>query len=97
MDKNIPIFVLVFAVVVVMAWGISSTISGKSTAKYQYYENLKQTSGTECGDLNDNGNVQHLSHHPDQYAECIKKVDPAKFKEAVGQEKDAFMKANGIV
>lgn len=51
---------------------------------------------SECGDITSLSNVQHLSHHPDKYAACIKLVDPAIFKEAVGTDKAEFMQKNGI-
>lgn len=52
--------------------------------------------GTGCGDLTDPGNVQHLSHHPSQYADCIKQVSPEVFKQATGTDKNTFMQQNGI-
>ena len=96
MNNKIIVLGLVIIAIVVLGWSAYTTISSNNTAKYEYYETLIQGSGTECGDLNDNSNVQHLSHHPQQYTECIKKVDPAKFKEAVGQEKQDFLKSVGI-
>ena len=96
MGSEIVVYIVVIFAVAVMAWAITTTFGGKMSAeKYQYYQNLQQQSDTGCGDLTDNGNVQHLSHHPDQYAECIKKVDPQKFKEAVGEDKDSFLKNKG--
>lgn len=50
----------------------------------------------ECGDLTDPGNVQHLSHHPQQYSDCIKRVDPRIFLQATGTALNDFMKANNI-
>jgi len=98
MDNKIILYLAVFVVVIVMAWSITTMASNKSPdpAKYQYYQNLQQQSSTGCGDLNDNGNIQHLSHHPDQYKECIKQVDPAKFKEAVGEDRESFLKSKGL-
>ncbi len=52
--------------------------------------------GAGCGDLTDPANVQHLSHHPDQYADCIKQVSPDIFKQATGTDKNVFMQQNGI-
>jgi|SRR3989338_3449357 len=43
------------------------------------------SSDSECGDLNDISNVQHLGHHPDQFADCLKKVNPQVLKQATGQ------------
>lgn len=54
------------------------------------------TGASDCGDLNEVGNVQHLSHHPSQYADCLKQVSPAVFKQATGTDKEAFMQQNGI-
>jgi len=47
---------------------------------------------SECGDINDVENLQHLSHHPDQFQECYKYVDPQKFKAAVGKDLSYFKK-----
>ena len=49
----------------------------------------------ECGDINDAENLQHLSHHPDQFQECYKVVDAGKFQQAVGQPLSNFMKKSG--
>lgn len=49
----------------------------------------------ECGDINDPANLQHLSHHPDQFQACYKVVDSAKFKAAVGQDVSAFINSGG--
>ena len=40
---------------------------------------------SQCGDLNDDANVQHLSHHPDRYANCLKQVEAAVLKKATGK------------
>ena len=46
----------------------------------------------KCGNINDPAQLQHLSHHPDQFQECYRVVDPAKFKAAVGQDVSVFMR-----
>lgn len=46
----------------------------------------------ECGNINDPAQLQHLSHHPDQFQECYRVVDPAKFKAAVGQDVSVFIR-----
>ena len=46
----------------------------------------------ECGNINDPKNLQHLSHHPDTYQECYKYIDPAKFRQATGQELSSFIR-----
>ncbi len=97
MDNKILVYAVVIVAVTVMAWAVTTTIGGKTSAeKDQYYQNLAQQSDSGCGDLNDTGNIQHLSHHPEKYTECIKKVDPQKFKEAVGEDKDSFLKSKGL-
>ncbi len=60
------------------------------------YQDLPNYGTNECGDLNDAANVQHLSHHPQQYGDCLKNVNPAKFFEAVGMERNDFLRQNGI-
>jgi len=97
MNNKMLVYAVVIFAVAVLAWSITTMANGsKTNAQYQYYNNLQQQSTSGCGDLADNGNVQHLSHHPEQYAECIKQVDAQKFKEAVGTDKDTFMKNNNI-
>lgn len=49
----------------------------------------------ECGDINDPKQLQHLSHHPDQFQACYKVVDPVKFKQAVGQDVSVFIAQGG--
>jgi|SRR3989338_1916271 len=46
----------------------------------------------ECGDINDPKNLQHLSHHPDQFQACYRVVDPAKFRAAVGRDASEFIR-----
>ena len=55
-----------------------------SQQNLQYFQQVAQQTGSECGDVTDVSNVQHLSHHPDRYAECLKKVDSAFLKKATG-------------
>lgn len=47
---------------------------------------------SECGDINDPANLQHLSHHPDRFQACYRIVDPVKFKQAVGSDISEFMR-----
>lgn len=51
----------------------------------KYFQQQAASAGSECGDLQDAANVQHLSHHPSQYSECLKKVDAAFLMQATGQ------------
>lgn len=38
-----------------------------------------------CGNLTDTANIQHLSHHPSQYKECLEKIDSQLLKDATGK------------
>ncbi len=57
----------------------------KTAANQQYFASVAAQSGNTCGDLKDTQNVQHLSHHPGQYADCLKQVDPAFLQQATGK------------
>ena len=57
-----------------------------------YFEQQAAASSNECGDLNDPQNIQHLSHHPDRYQDCLRQVDPAKFREAVGDDLSNYLR-----
>ncbi len=83
--------VVALAVFSIYYWYQSTAVG---SANYNYYQN-KNAGG--CGDLTDPGNVQHLSHHPSQYADCLKQVSPDVFQKATGTDKNAFMQQNGIV
>ncbi len=90
--ENILLYGIVAAAVAILVWAVAS-VFGTGSANYDYYQ---QQNAGGCGDLNDLGNVQHLSHHPSQYADCIKQVSAEVFKQAVGTDKSAFMQQNGI-
>ena len=60
------------------------------------YQSLPNYATNECGDMQDLSNIQDLSHHPQQYKDCIRSVEPQKFFEATGQSLDDFAKRNGI-
>lgn len=92
--ENALLYGIVAAAVAILAWAVLSILgTGEGSANYNYYQ---QQNAGGCGDLNDAANVQHLSHHPSQYADCIKQVSPEIFKQAVGTDKNAFMRQNGI-
>ena len=56
-----------------------------STANAQLFAQRAAAAGSECGDLNDQQNLQHLSHHPDRYADCLRAADQAKLRAAAGR------------
>lgn len=90
--ENIAIYgVLAIAIAVLIYSAFSIINPAKPVQQYQ------SSLGDACGDLNDLANIQHLSHHPEQYEECIKKVDPALFKQAVGEDLNSFLARNGLV
>lgn len=88
-------YAVVFVAVLVLAFaffmyrpGPALDASGglvPSGQNFQYYQQKAAALGDECGDLKDEGNVQHLSHHPDRYAACLQKVDPAILQKATGK------------
>ena len=88
--------VLVLALAV-LGWVAYGALGPKPVAQQSVlaaYQGIDASSA--CGDLNDTANIQHLSHHPDRFAECVKQIDPAKFKEAVGIEKSEWLKQYNI-
>jgi len=92
--ESVLLYGIVVAAVAILAWAVFSIVgTGVGSANYNYYQ---QKNAGDCGDLNDVANVQHLSHHPSQYADCIKQVSAEMFKQAVGTDKSAFMQQNGI-
>lgn len=96
-EKTITSIALVFAFAV-LGWVLygAFSIQAAPTTGLAVYQQPQTAIPSECGDITDNSNVQHLSHHPDRFGECIKLVDPAKFREATGTDKSAYMSQNGI-
>lgn len=95
-EKILITLVIVFALIAFFALFPFSTSGAKAQFQNQQAAPAFQVAGAsgggaDCGDLNDVKNVQHLSHHPDKYAGCIAKVDDAFFRQAVGQDKSAFI------
>ncbi len=77
--ENILLCGIAAAAAAILVWAVFSFFStGAGSANYNYYQ---QKNAGGCGDLTDAGNVQHLSHHPSQYADCIKQVSPQIFKQ----------------
>ncbi|HIH19909.1 TPA: hypothetical protein HA244_01435 [Candidatus Micrarchaeota archaeon] len=88
---------LLFMAVLVLAWTVFSVFSkpkldldaqGKvleTASNEQYFQQQAAQVGNECGNLKDEATVQHLSHHPSQYAQCLRQVDPAFLKQATGK------------
>jgi hypothetical protein len=94
LKNNAGIYVILFAGFLLLAWSAVSVLktnpSDNDSLKYSpenhaYYEAKALESGSECGDLTDEKNVQHLSHHPSRYADCLKQVDPALLQKASGK------------
>ncbi|MBI5225713.1 hypothetical protein HY994_00555 [Candidatus Micrarchaeota archaeon] len=95
--KNLE-YAFVFVVVLVLAFAFfiySPTPTGVQKDAYgnviqsgqnqQLFQQQAATAGSDCGDLNDISNIQHLSHHPDRYGSCYGKIDPALLKQATGK------------
>ena len=89
--------VIIFGIAI-FVWSLTSMMQTNSVggSKFNYYQNQNLQTGSECGDMTDPANVQHLSHHPDRFGDCIKNVDPQIFEQSVGQKKEDYIKANGI-
>ena len=88
--KNNRFYVIIGIIVVAAVFGILFVLQKNP------YQNLPNYATNECGNLQDPANIQHLSHHPQQYEDCIRRVEPQKFFEATGQSLDDFAKRNGI-
>ncbi len=88
--QEIFLYILIVIVSLVLIWTLSNSFSKQATASPTSF------SSSECGNLNDMSNIQHLSHHPDIFSECIKQVEPEKFLQAVGIPKDQYLKQNNI-
>src|SRR3989338_1397985 len=100
MENKYAMYVIVIFAVAILGWTFYSAFQANSTApgsaQYNYYQEKNLQAGSECGDMTDLANVQHLSHHPDRFGNCIKQVDAQIFKQAVGQSKEEYMKQNNI-
>jgi|SRR3989344_3552043 len=98
MKNEYILYVVIVFGVAVLAWSVTSmlNINAVGSEKYNYYKAQAQQAGNECGDMKDLSNVQHLSHHPEQFADCLKQVDPQIFEQAVEQKKEDYMKEKGI-
>jgi hypothetical protein len=51
-----------------------------TSSNFQVY-----SSESGCGNLTDPSNIQHLSHHPSMYADCLKQVNATLLQEATGR------------
>jgi hypothetical protein len=100
MDEKMETYAVLVLALVVLGWVAYGALGPKPIAPAVQPSTLAAYQGidasSECGDLNDIANIQHLSHHPDRFADCIKQVDDAKFKEAVGIEKSEWFKQYNI-
>lgn len=90
--EDAALFVILAAAALLLAFALYSAIFGGGNTKDPQPSGLP----AECGDITNPTNVQHLSHHPQLYGACIKLVDPAIFKQAVGTDKATYMNQNGI-
>ena|SRR3989344_5837497 len=57
----------------------------QNAANQQIFAQQAAAAGNGCGSLTDTANVQHLSHHPGQFENCLRQVDPNFLKQATGQ------------
>ena len=82
MIENKAFYLIALVGLSVLIWTAYSALK-IADSKNQDFSNQYDA---ECGDINDPKNIQHLSHHPDTYRECIRQIDPQKFKDAVGED-----------
>ncbi|HIH20646.1 TPA: hypothetical protein HA244_05245 [Candidatus Micrarchaeota archaeon] len=97
MKNEYLVYAMLFVGVLLLAWSAFSTFAKpqldrdarglllETQANEQYFQQQALQVGNECGNLNDEANVQHLSHHPSQFADCLKQVDPAFLQKATGK------------
>ncbi len=91
--ENLAIYGVLAVAIAVLLFSVFSMINPVKPAQNLQYQSQAVDA---CGDLNDLANIQHLSHHPEQYKNCIKKVEPSLFKQAVGEDLDSFLSKNNI-
>ncbi len=100
MDEKLTTYAVLILALAVLGWVAYGAFGPKPAASAVQASALAASQGiidsSSCGDLNDTANVQHLSHHPDRFADCVKQVDAAKFREAVGMEKSEWFKQYNI-
>ncbi len=100
MDEKILYGILVVAAAALLAFSALSLLTQPSSAQPQPGTGGSQPQGprlqgsapSECGDVTDPSNIQHLSHHPNLYGECYKYIDPAAFKAATGQDISNYLR-----
>lgn len=97
MDPKIISYAGILVAVFVLSWAIISLLNPSAASKPKYSVTAAQNADNGCGDMADLSNVQHLSHHPDQFGNCIRQVDSKVFEQATGQKKEDYMKANNII
>ena len=90
-------YAVIFVAIAVVAFGAFSAFSPprpdldpqgrllQTAANQQFYQQQAASPGNEWGNLKEGANVQHLSHHPSQYAECLRNVEPGFLKQATGR------------
>lgn len=97
MEKQHMTYTILGIGIILLVWVAFSAFQDpgqleNNAANFQYYQQQAAAAGSECGDINDIKNIQHLSHHPDRYQQCYKLIDPQKFKEATGQDISEFLR-----
>ena len=85
--ENIALYGMLGVVAVILIFSVYTMLAPKkleiNAQNYQQYEQQRISSGSECGDLTDPANIQHLSHHA-ELKPCLDKVDPALRKQVLG-------------
>lgn len=84
---------VLFVSVALLTWSVVSFFNTSAQVQKDSAGNVLNTSSnfqiysseSGCGNLTDQGNIQHLSHHPSMYADCLKQVDPTLLQQATGK------------
>ena len=102
---NWVLYGVLFISVALLAWSVISFFrpaqvqrdsSGNvlnSSSNFNIYSSQAGASG--CGNLSDSGNVQHLSHHPSLYANCLEQVDPTFLQQVTGKTLQQILNGSG--
>ncbi|MEM4254752.1 MAG: hypothetical protein QXR53_00285 [Candidatus Norongarragalinales archaeon] len=97
MKNEYLLYAVIFGSTLVLAWSAFAATSKpqldrdsrglllETQSNEQYFAAQAQALGNECGNLKDEANVQHLSHHPGQYADCLRQVEPSFLRKATGK------------
>ena len=71
MKNNILLYIILIIVIIGIAYSIYTTIRTLNYNKFVQSENHEDICKTPAG-YTDQQWIEHMSHHPDRYFECLK-------------------------